>query len=177
MIRKLFTGGLLSLAIFSFILISCNDDDDFDNTVIPEFPDFPTSISSAPGYEFIFEGLVSDGIGIETVQMEYPGWFLEKSIQFDSSPKEYLLKYKFLVPEEETPESSHTIKVSVTNIAGNKVTHDVVVTLDMDVINPEIEIISPAPGTSVAKGDNVALQINFTDDKFNNIIIICRAFD
>lgn len=177
MIKKLFTRGFLSLAIFSFLLISCNDDDDFDSNVIPEFPDFPTSISSAPGYEFIFEGLVTDEIGIATVDMQYPDWYLDKSIVFDDAPKEYLLKYKFFVPEEETPESSHTIKVSVTNLAGNKVTHDVVVTLDMDISAPEIEIVSPAPGTSVAKGDNVALQINITDDKsLDSVLVFNEAF-
>ena len=56
MLRKLFTGGILTLALFSIILVSCNDDDNYDSSIIPEFPEFPTSISSAPGYEFIFEG-------------------------------------------------------------------------------------------------------------------------
>lgn len=165
MLRKLFTRGLLTLALFSIILVSCNDDDSYDRSIIPEFPDFPTSISSAAGYEFVFEGLIKDEIGIATVDMQYPNWYLEKVIEFDDTPKEYLLKYKFLVPEDEEPESSHTIKVSVTNLAGNKVTHDVVVTLDMDVMAPVIEIIEPTPGTSVSKDDNVMLKVDFTDDK------------
>ena len=155
MINQLFKGIFLSMAFVSLIAISCNDDDSFDDSVIPEFPDFPTSISSAPGYEFLFEGLVKDDIGIETVEIQYLDWYLDKVIQFDDAPKEYMLKYKFLVPEEEDPGSSHTIKVSVTNLAGNKVTHDVVVSLDLDVTVPEIDFIEPVSGTAVSKGEKI----------------------
>ena len=164
MIKKLFSGVIMTIAIITLVFTSCDDDDNFDNSIIPEFPDFPTSISGAPGYEFVFEGLITDGLGISTVEMYYQKWYLEKVIQFEQAPKEYLLKYKFLVPEDEEAGSSHTIQVSVTNLAGNKITHDVLVTLDLDVTAPEVDFVSPASGTAVGKGETVLLQVQFTDD-------------
>ncbi|MDH3321935.1 MAG: DUF4625 domain-containing protein [Flavobacteriaceae bacterium] len=172
MVKKLFSGILISFAILSLVVVSCSDDDNFDDSILPGFPDFPTSISSAPGYEFVFEGLISDELGIETVEMSYSKWFLDKTIEFDDTPKEYLLKYKFLVPQDEEAETSHTIKVSVKNLAGNITTHDVIITLDMDVIAPVIEFISPVVGTSYVKGETVEIDINFSDDKGLDSIMV-----
>ena len=106
-------GFLLFAALFTFN--SCDDDDNLSDVSIPEFSNFPTSISSAPGHEFVFEGMISDDNGISSVNMSYSNWYLDKTITFDNPPKEYNLKYKFLVPADETPDSSHTIQVSVTD--------------------------------------------------------------
>lgn len=156
-------GFLLFAALFTFN--SCDDDDDLSDVSIPEFSNFPTSISSAPGYEFVFEGMISDDNGISSVNMSYSNWYLDKTITFDNPPKEYNLKYKFLVPADETPDSSHTIQVSVTDVADNTTTYDVVVTLDFDVTKPVITFNTPTAGESFAKGESVELNIDFSDDK------------
>jgi len=161
---KIYFGMILLVSTLLFI--GCKDDNDIDDMNIPEFSNFPTSISSAPGLEFIFSGTLTDDNGIRSINMSYTNWYLDKTIIFDDDePQEYNLKYKFLVPEDETPDSSHTIQVSVTDVADNTTTYDVLVTLDYDVINPEITFNSPVAGDSYSKGDDLELNIDFTDDK------------
>lgn len=175
MIHKIFLGIFKSTAILSLgflFFVSCNNDDEIIDNQNPVFSDFPTTISSAAGQEFIFEGALTDDSGILNVNINYDNWFLDKYIEFDNPPKEYKLKYKFLVPSDETPESSHTLKVSVTDVAGNITTYDVVVNLDYDVIKPTVSFVSPINGTSYLAGEIVNLDINFSDDKALDSIIV-----
>ena len=135
----------LSIAMFSALIVlfvSCNDDDKLVDSAIPEFSDFATSISTAPGLEFVFEGTITDDNGLSHVNIAYDNWYLNKDIEFNDAPKKYNLKYKFLVPEDEARETSHTFQVSVTDVGGNTTTYDVVVTLDYDNVKPEVEFVT-----------------------------------
>ena len=175
MTSKIFSRIFLSTVLFSlFVFTSCNDDDNdtINDSSIPVFSDFPTTITTAPDLEFIFEGIISDASGIANVNIKYDQWYVDKYIEFDNPPKEYQLKYKFLVPADEQPDTSHSVKVSATDIAGNTTTYDVVVNLDYDVINPEVTITSPINGIGYLSGDIVDLNIDFSDDKALDSIIV-----
>lgn len=173
MISKICSRIFLSAVLFSlFVFTSCNDDDEINDSTIPVFSDFSTTISSAPGLEFVFEGTFSEDSGLANVNIKYEAWYIDKYIEFENAPKEYKLKYKFLAPADEQPDTSHTIKVSATDIAGNTTTYDVIVNLDYDIINPEVTIVSPINGTSYLSGDTVELNIDFSDDKALDSIIV-----
>lgn len=173
MISKIFSRILLSTILFSlFVFTSCKDDDEINDTSIPIFSNFTTTITSAPDREFVFEGTISDDSGIQNVNINYDNWYVDKYLEFDNPPKEYKLKYKFLVPADEQADTSHTIKVSSTDIAGNTTTYDVVVNLDYDVINPEITVNTPINGASYFVGETVELNIDFSDDKALDSIIV-----
>ncbi|ALJ05683.1 hypothetical protein APS56_11350 [Pseudalgibacter alginicilyticus] len=173
MITKQSLRIFLSTVFFSFfIFLSCDDDNEINDATNPNFSNLITSISSAPGLEFIFEGTISDDNGIENININYDNWYVDKNITFDEPLKEYNLNYKFLVPEEEEPNSSHTIKISATDIAGNITTYDVIVSLDYDTTLPQVAFISPISGSSNTVGDLVELNIAFSDNKVLDSIIV-----
>ena len=177
MTSKIFSRIFISTVLFSLLVFtSCKEDDEINDSSIPVFSDFPTTITTAPGLEFVFEGTISDDSGISNVNINYDNWFVDKYIEFDNPPKEYKLKYKFLVPADELPDTSHSIKVSATDVAGNTTTYDVAVNLDYDIINPEVSITSPINGTSYLSGDTVELIIDFSDDKaLDSVIVISEV--
>ena len=152
--------------VFDFISFTrnfCDDDDDFNDSTTPGFPEFTSEISTAPGLKFTIEGKVADETGIANVSLYYPEWHLDKVIEFKEAPKEYFLQYSFLTPEDEEPESIHNIKVSVTDLGGNIATHDVVVTLDYDSTKPTIIFNTPAQGEPFTSGASVPLNLDFGD--------------
>lgn len=168
---RIFKSTAILFILFSSLL-SCDDDEVVNDSENPVFTDFPTTISSAPDYEFVLEGIITDDSGIQNVNIKYDNWYVDKYIEFDNPPKEYNLQYKFLVPSEETPETSHTIMVSTTDIAGNTTTHDVVVSLDYDVTVPVVEFTTPISGTSYLSGGTIDLDIHFSDDKALDSIMV-----
>lgn len=173
MTSKIFSRFFITTVLFSFfVFTSCNDDDEINDNSIPVFSDFSTSITAAPGLEFVFEGTISDDSGISNINIKYDNWYVDKFIEFDTPPKEYRLKYKFLVPADEIPDTSHSVKVSATDLAGNTTTYDVAVNLDYDVINPEVMIAAPINGASYLSGDTVEFNIDFSDDKALDSIIV-----
>jgi hypothetical protein len=157
----------LSLTVLVFSLtciVSCESADGIIDVTNPEVSNFSESISSAPGLEFKFEGEITDQIGIASVNIYYADWFLDKEIVMNEKPKEYTLNYKFEVPEDAIPASSHTVKVDITDLGGNIVSMDVLVTLDVDITNPVLAFINPVAGTKFAIGDVMSINVNVSDD-------------
>lgn len=167
MTKKISTIFCTSFFILSFfaLFISCDDDDSINDSENPGIPEFTSEISSAPGLTFIIQGVMSDETGIEKINIYYPKWYLDKNIEFDEAPKEYSLNYSFLAPADEERGSVHTIKVTLTDLGGNEVSKDVVVTLNYDDIKPAIEVISPTPGISVLPGEEFNLNVDFSDNE------------
>lgn len=152
------------LLVLTFINISCDSDDDISDILNPEVSGFMSNISTAPGVEFKFEGKITDNEGIASVNIYYSDWFIDKVIVFNEIPKEYTLNYKFLVPEDAIPNTSHTIKVGITDVGGNTITIDVLVTLDLDVTNPELVFTQPLAGSNLNNGDLMSIIVDVTDD-------------
>lgn len=156
---------LLPLILLLLPIISCNSDDDIiTDSIDPKVENFKTTISTAPDLEFKFEGTITDEVGIKTVNILYENWFIDKLITLDEKPKEFLLDYKFLVPENALPNSSHIIKVTVTDLGGNNVTMEVLVILDLDITKPTADFESPLLGSSYKTGDMLPIKININDD-------------
>lgn len=166
--NNLFNRIILSLALLTFsmsLVVSCDSDDNgISDIKNPEVSNFMANISTAPGQEFKFEGEITDETGIKSVNIYYADWFIDKVIVFNESPKDYNLNYKFLVPEDAIPASSHTIKVGITDLGGNTVTIDVLVTLDLDITNPDLAFTNPLAGSFFVTGEQVGINVNVSDD-------------
>ncbi|GAA4974018.1 hypothetical protein [Algibacter aquimarinus] len=171
---KLKLLGGISL-IFAIILVaSCDNDDSVSVDSTPEFQTILQEISTLPGEEFIFEGIVTDPAGIKTVNFKYDSWFLDKTIEKDSLPETYIISYKFKVPDDAEEFSVHTIPVTITNAGDVAVTRDVVVTLDKDISAPTITINAPADGATILMSDNddeIELNIDLIDRELSTLQI------
>lgn len=155
---------LLAVICLVAIIISCEDDTvNVDST--PEFISFEEEISTLPGQTFTFQGVISDPAGVSSINIKYEPWFLDKTIVRDSLTDIYELAYRFKVPDNEELNSVHNIPITVSNIGGNMVTSNVVVTLDLDISNPSIQITSPANNATVliGSGNEIELDITVTD--------------
>lgn len=152
------------LMISSLLIFSCESDDSINDSSNPDVSELLTEISTAPDMEFKFEGKITDDAGISSIRIYYADWFLDKTIQLKESPKEYDLNYKFSTPENVTVGSSHTVQVEITDLGGNLVTREVVVTLDLDVTNPELTFNSPQDGLNYISGEPLPVSIEVSDN-------------
>ena len=166
------THLLLILSIFALI-ISCNDDESVSVDSTPEFISFVEAISSLPGETVYFEGVGTDPAGVQSINIKYEPWFLDKTIVKDSLPDIYELKYAFKVPDDAEEFSVHTIPVTISNVGDVATVKNVVITLDKDITAPVINISSPIGGATVLIGDGteVDLNIDLTDRELSELKI------
>jgi len=154
---------LVLLATFSF-LSSCDTDDGVSDSNNPEATDFLTEISSAPGLEFKFEGSITDEVGISSINLKYADWFLDKTIELTDTPNEYMLDYKFTVPENVSVGSAHTIPISINDVGGNTTIINVVVSLNLDLTSPNIQFTSPQEFANFNNEGLIPIGIEISDD-------------
>lgn len=174
------------LFVFSLILISsCDKDDELTVDSQPEFTMIEESVSSLPGREFSLKATINDPAGIESINLNYEPWFLDKTIIKDSLPSTYNLDYRFKVPTDAVENSQHVISITSTNVGGKSASMDVTVTLDLDVEAPQIAVEEPVDGSTVLIGDGDEIEFNVTvsdneslsefrieSDGFNDVIEI-----
>ena len=153
---------LFLAVILSFM--ACEKEDTISDGTGPEFSELATHISTAPGREIHFTGTLSDNKGIASINLKYASWYLDKTIRFDSTRKSYHLDYKFLVPED-AEDKAHQVQITVTDLGDNQNSKQVEVTMDLDVTFPEITVSSPASGTSFYRGDQMNLDVSFSDNR------------
>ena len=156
---------LLILISFTVFAVSCSNDDTVSVDSIPEFISIDEIISSLPGATFTFKGKVSDPAGVKSVNFNYEPWFLNKTIFKDSLPKSYDISYSFKVPDNAAENSTHTIPITVSNAGGETSVKNIVITLDKDIVSPNIQISQPVDGSSVliSSGIEINLDITVTD--------------
>lgn len=158
----------ISIFMFVFLAIgfSCEDDVIEVNST-PEFQSIEETISSLPGQVFTLNAVVSDPAGIQSVNINYNDWFLDKTIVKDSLPKTYELSYSFKVPADAIENSVHTVIVTASNVGNKTTSRNVTITLDKDVAAPAINISSPSDNGTVLinSGNEIEFDINFSDNK------------
>ena len=157
------TTGILVFLLL--VIVSCNSDDDItQDNIAPEAESFKTAISTAPNLEFLFEGVINDETGLKSIRIRYADWFIDKVIELEEHPKLFNLNYKFLVPQDAIPGSSHKVNIDITDLGENTVTKEVLVTLDLDITKPALIFESPLAGSSHLTGDMLPIKITVTDD-------------
>lgn len=166
------TNLLLILSFFALIM-SCDDDETARVDSTPEFISFVEAISSLPGETLFFEGVGTDPAGVQSINIKYEPWFLDKTIIKDSLPDVYELKYGFKIPDDAQELSVHNIPITITNAGNVAVTKNVVVTLDKDITSPVITINSPTNGatTLISDGNEIELNIDLLDRELSEFKI------
>jgi hypothetical protein len=157
---KLKLLGGISLIFALVFVASCDKDDSVNVDSTPEFQSLIQEVSSLPGEEFLFEGVVTDPAGIKSVNLKYDSWFLDKTIIKDSLPETYNISYKFKVPDDAEEFSVHTVAVTITNAGDVSTMQNVVVTLDKDISAPTITINAPVDGATILMGSGNEIDLN-----------------
>ncbi len=153
---------LFVICLFTFVL-GCDDDNAINVDSIPVFESLNDEISSLPGQTLKFEAVINDPAGIKSVNLKYESWFLDKTIlKTDSVYKTYNLSYKFKVPENAEINSSHIVEITAENVGGKTITKNVKVTLDQDITNPTIQVVSPIDGATILIGAGNEIDLNVT---------------
>ena len=171
---------VLFLLVMSSIMFftRCDSDDSLNNETKPELSNFVTEISSMPGLEIKFQGLINEDVGIGSVQIYYPEWSLNKKIELTEKVNQYVLNYKFLVPENAIEGTSHTVEIIVTDKAGNESKINILVTLNLDIINPTVQFVAPQNGISHIVNNPLNINVNATDNvSLKSLQVKCEALN
>ena len=135
-----------------------------------------THIKSAIGRTFTVTGTLTDNDGISNVKLYCPELYLNKTIDiidiYGEPLKTYDLNYSFPVASTETGDN-FKIEVTVTDVCGQQVTKEVLVTMDGDF---EAPVFAAAPGSEVTlimkARTNYNLNVTVTDDQGLDYLLV-----
>ena len=162
---------LLVFVLGLFSLIGCRGNDTpllVDNNP-PQLQLTASTIHAAQGRTIVLTGIISDGVGIKSINLKNDDWYLDKTIVLtqDSLHKTYQLSYQFLVPLN-APNTPETIQVTVTNVGGKTTSGTINVLEDGDFVPPTINITgSVNDGVTLvpAPSDHFNIQLTVNDDR------------
>lgn len=176
MTRKfLFKSLMLSCLLFG--TTACSDDDQKWPVVDGGTPQVNLALSRIrTDYDLTFsiKGKITDADGIKSIRLECPGLSLNKTIDiisiYQKPLAEYDLDYSYTVnPDYLTDFSgSYTISVTVTDVAGNTETQDVLVTFDADFQAPSF-LQAPDSEVTVLIKDQTLFNLKFTVEDNRNL--------
>ena len=176
MTRKfLFKSLMLSCLLFG--TTACSDDDQKWPVVDGGTPQVNLALSRIrTDYDLTFsiKGKITDADGIKSIRLECPGLSLNKTIDiisiYQKPLAEYDLDYSYTVnPDYLTDFSgSYTISVTVTDVAGNTETKEVLVTFDADFQAPSF-LQAPDSEVTVLIKDQTLFNLKFTVEDNRNL--------
>lgn len=126
-------------------------------------------IQSGAGRTFTIAGTATDKDGISSIKLECADLNLEKSIDlieiYDKPLETYELNYKFSIPKDEIGDN-FTVKVTVIDVGGRSVSHDLLVTMDGDFEKPVFTVSPSKKITVLIKSDTkFNLRFSLSDDR------------
>ncbi len=161
--RSMSSFFMLLIASLS-IFVACEDDNDkkWSTTSDPALVLTSSQIHTAAGRTITINGIVSDEVGIEKINLNIDEWFLDRDIQIlkdNVLVKDYELNYNFAVPENVSGQT-FTITVTVTNVGKRTTSKQLSVSMDGDFDNPTLTVSSPSSGLTVTPDNEIALDIS-----------------
>lgn len=169
----IFLSGLLLV-----FLAGCKDDEtDYSGTdkSDPQLVLTSTDLHWVQDKDVFIKAKITDDLGIKSVHLSNDAWFLDKTIEVskDTLVTSYDLNYKFRVPKEAVTDEKYVINLTVTDVAGNKVTGDLNVYMDGDFTKPSYRSV-PDEALTVLVSENVSFRAVFevTDNKDLAYLII-----
>ncbi|MFT3738102.1 MAG: hypothetical protein QM786_05050 [Breznakibacter sp.] len=164
--RKLYLGFFTLLLMALAITVACEDDGGKKWTVTsgPGLTLTSDEIHSKQGRTFVIQGVVTDEVGVDKVNLNIDEWYLDRDIQVmkkDSLVKSYNLYYSFAIPDDAT-DKEYIVTVTVTNVGGLTMTKQLTVSMNGDFDSPTLSVSEPASGLTVTPSTEVDLAIKCT---------------
>jgi hypothetical protein len=176
--RKFFFIYPLIIVLLHFY--GCSKSEDSPNAENPPTIQLTaTKIHTIQGRKILMAGIVTDAVGIESINLKNTGWYLDKTIVVnrDSVRKTYQLSYSFAVPST-AANTEQSILITVTNIGGKTTTAEVKVDMDGDFVAPTISFAgNVVDGAVLVPGPSDKFNINFTisDNRRLDYLVIKEA--
>lgn len=155
--------------LFCFILFSlltgCKDDDEksYPDSAAPEIVIERNELYSVPNRKFIVKADLKDDLGLKSLKISIPEFYLDKTVDFskDSLLKDYKLAYEFLAPSDAKSSDRYTVNLILTDVSGNAVSKDLTLNLDGDFNAPVLSNVKPIDGSVIFAIENMKLNISF----------------
>lgn len=155
--------GALALSLLA--VSSCSDDDKW-GTVDGKEPNFAVTsehVMTDLGRDVHFAGKITDADGIASIKLSCPALSINKTIDlieiYGAPQTEYDLDYSVRMRNDIEGES-FDVEIAVTDVAGNTVKKNVLVTLDGDFSAPVFET-SPDKEVTVLYKENPTFNLSF----------------
>ncbi len=172
----------LFVSIILLLLVGCKDDNDssYPDSAAPEIVVERNELYSVPNRKFVIKADLKDDLGLKSLQISIPEFYLDKEIGFptdDELVTEYELAYEFLVPAETKGTDTFKVNLLLTDVSNNSVTKELTLYLDGDFNAPGISNVKPSNGSVIFQSEDMKLDISFnvTDDTGIDSIIVIVA--
>lgn len=161
-----------TLIVMLALFIGCSDDDaaTYPASDMPEISVARDELYSNPNRKFQIKADLKDDLGLKSLKISCPEFFLDKDISFlaDTMTTEYKLNYEFLAPQETEKEDTYVVSLALEDVSGNTATKDLTLYLNGDFNAPKFSDVQPADGTvqilDVVNEMSFTLSFKVTDD-------------
>ena len=141
----------LSALLMLFCFTGCSDDEggSYPASDAPEIKVLRDELYSNPNRKFVIKADLKDDLGLKSLKIMIPEFYLDKEIVFqtDTLVTEYKLAYEFLAPKDTKNEDVYKVNLALEDVSGNVVTKELTLHLDGDFNAPEFSDVSPQDGT------------------------------
>ena len=150
--------------------MGCSDDEgiSYPTSDAPEIKVLCDELYSNPNRKFVIKADLKDDLGLKSLKIVIPEFYLDKEIVFptDTLVTEYKLAYEFLAPKDTKNEDVYKVNLALEDVSGNIVTKELTLHLDGDFNAPNFSNVSPQDGTVQLLESKMELSLSFkvTDD-------------
>lgn len=169
---------LLPILLALMFMVGCKEDNEisFPESSSPEIIVERDDLYSVPNRKFVIKAELKDDLGLKSVEIKIPEFYLCKEIVFplDELLTEYKLTYEFLAPAETKETEIYKVALLLTDVSGNSVTKELTLHLNGDFNAPVFSDVKPVDGMVKILEDDMELEISFdvTDDTGLDSIIV-----
>lgn len=156
---------LLFVSIMLLLLVGCKDDNEssYPDSAAPEIVVKRNELYSLPNRKFVIKADLKDDLGLKSLQISIPEFYLDKEITFPTNElvTEYELAYEFLAPADTKGTDTFKVNLLLTDVSGNSVTKELTLHLDGDFNAPSLSNVKPTDGSVIFQSEDMQLDISF----------------
>ena len=154
-------------SVLALWVTSCSDEkESFPASDLPRITVVRDALYSVPDRNFLIKARLEDDLGLKSLNISIPEFFLDKTIRFDVGErvKNYDLSYEFLAPATTKDDEQYKVTLTLTDLSGNIISKVLTLHLDGDFDAPQIIGLKPVDGAVFLMSDEPTVDLNVTFD-------------